>query len=144
MKQTNNAIKFLMAQYRAIYQSAYLKGLASAIIVTASLAAGQAQAAALTSFDGLKSDETITIPGNYDKITITTNATTNDTAEFKVQITSGKGIDNKVEGATASAKKATFEINGADTTLKVAATGAGAGGTGTCLLYTSPSPRDRG
>ena len=130
MKQTNNAIKFLMAQYRAIYQSAYLKGLASAIIVTASLAAGQAQAAALDSFNGLKSNETITIPGNKDSLTIT-SGTTNDSAEFKVQITSGKGIDNKVEGATASAKKATFEINGADTTLKVAATGAGAGGTGT-------------
>ncbi|MCK0514921.1 autotransporter domain-containing protein [Anaerobiospirillum sp. NML120448] len=128
MKQTNNAIKFLMAQYRAIYQSAYLKGLASAIIVTASLAAGQAQAAALTSFDGLKSDETITIPGNKESLAIT-SGTANDTAEFKVQITSGKGIDNKVEGATASAKKATFEINGADTTLKVAATAAG--GTGT-------------
>ena len=128
MKQTNNAIKFLMAQYRAIYQSAYLKGLASAIIVTASLAAGQAQAAALDSFNGLKSNETITIPGNKDSLTIT-SGTTNDSAEFKVQITSGKGIDNKVEGATASAKKATFEINGADTTLKVAATGAGAGGT---------------
>ena len=117
MKQTNNAIKFLMAQYRAIYQSAYLKGLASAIIVTASLAAGQAQAAALTSFDGLKSDETITIPGNKESLAIT-SGTANDTAEFKVQITSGKGIDNKVEGATASAKKATFEINGADTTLR--------------------------
>lgn len=129
MKQTNNAIKFLMAQYRAIYQSAYLKGLASAIIVTASLAAGQAQAADLTSFDGLKSDETITIPGNYDKITITTNATTNDTAEFKVQITSAKGVENKVAGVAASAKKATFEINGADTTLKVAATAAAPGGT---------------
>ena len=129
MKQTNNAIKFLMAQYRAIYQSAYLKGLASAIIVTASLAAGQAQAADLTSFDGLKSDETITIPGNYDKITITTNATTNDTAEFKVQITSAKGVENKVAGVAASAKKATFEINGADTTLKVAATAAVPGGT---------------
>ena len=120
MKQTNNAIKFLMAQYRAIYQSAYLKGLASAIIVTASLAAGQAQAAALTSFDGLKSDETITIPGNKDSLTIT-SGTTNDTAEFKVQITSAKGVENKVEGATASANKATFEINGAETQLKVAA-----------------------
>ena len=45
MKQTNNAIKFLMAQYRAIFKNAYFKGLTSALVLTAGLAAGQAQAA---------------------------------------------------------------------------------------------------
>ena len=45
MKQTNNAIKFLMAQYRAIFQNAYFKGLATAAVVTMGLAAGQVQAA---------------------------------------------------------------------------------------------------
>ena len=45
MKQTNSAIKFLMAQYRAIFNNAYFKGLASAAIVTVAMAAGQAQAA---------------------------------------------------------------------------------------------------
>ena len=44
MKQTNNAIKFLLAQYRAIFKSAYFKGLATAVVVTAGLAATQAQA----------------------------------------------------------------------------------------------------
>ena len=44
MKQTNNAIKFLMAQYRAIFKSAYFKGMATALVLTAGLAAGQAQA----------------------------------------------------------------------------------------------------
>ena len=44
MKQTNNAIKFLMAQYRAIFKNAYFKGLAAAAVVTMGLAAGQAQA----------------------------------------------------------------------------------------------------
>ena len=48
MKQTNNAIKFLMAQYRAIFQNAYFKGLAAAAVVTMGLAAGQAQAANIT------------------------------------------------------------------------------------------------
>ena len=37
MKQTNNAIKFLMAQYRAIFQNAYFKGLATAAVVTMGL-----------------------------------------------------------------------------------------------------------
>ena len=44
MKLSNNAIKFLMAQYRAIYKNAYVKGLATAVILTSALAAGQAQA----------------------------------------------------------------------------------------------------
>ena len=44
MKQTNNAIKFLMAQYRAIFNNAYFKGLATAALVTVAMAAGQAQA----------------------------------------------------------------------------------------------------
>ena len=50
MKQTSNALTFLMAQYRAIFKHAYVKGLASAVLLTASLAAGasQAQAADLT------------------------------------------------------------------------------------------------
>ena len=54
MKQTNNAIKFLMAQYRAIFQNAYFKGLATAAVVTMGLAAGQAQAAETDLEDALK------------------------------------------------------------------------------------------
>ena len=38
MKQTNNAIKFLIAQYRAIFQNAYLKGFAGALILGTTLA----------------------------------------------------------------------------------------------------------
>ena len=53
MKQTNNAIKFLMAQYRAIFQNAYFKGLATAAVVTMGLAAGQAQAADITQMSDL-------------------------------------------------------------------------------------------
>lgn len=128
MKQTNNAIKFLMAQYRAIYQSAYLKGLASAIIVTASLAAGQAQAAT-TDFSKATSGGTITISQDSDVLEITTAITSKDDIPFTVKISTSKQAVNKVEGVAASAKKATFEINGAETQLKVAATGAG--GTGT-------------
>ena len=45
MKQTSNAIKFLLAQYRSIFKNAYFKGLATAVVITAGLAAGQAQAA---------------------------------------------------------------------------------------------------
>ena len=128
MKQTNNAIKFLMAQYRAIYQSAYLKGLTSAIIVTASLAAPQAQAATTTNLDQATSGGTITISQDSDVLELTTPITKDD-LPFTVKISTGKGVRNKVEGAAVSANKATFEINGSsDTTFNVSAsTGAGGG-----------------
>ena len=45
MKQTSSALTFLMAQYRAIFKRAYIKGIAAAVLMTAGLAAGQAQAA---------------------------------------------------------------------------------------------------
>ena len=44
VKVSNNALNFLLAQYRAIFKRAYVKGIASAVILTAGLAAGQAQA----------------------------------------------------------------------------------------------------
>ena len=134
MKQTNNAIKFLMAQYRAIYQSAYLKGLASAIIVTASLAAGQAQAAT-TNFNAATSGGTITISQDSDALNITTG-TSKDDIPFTVKISTGKNAVNKVEGTTASAKKATFEINGAETQLKVAASTGGSAAAGSLTIGT--------
>ena len=54
MKQTNNAIKFLMAQYRAIFKNANIAMLAA--IAASALAAGQAQAAntAVDSWAGIK------------------------------------------------------------------------------------------
>ena len=63
MKQTNNAIKFLMAQYRAIFKNAYFKGLTSAMLLTAGLAvAGGAQAASMLPNEVFKTDgSTVTI-----------------------------------------------------------------------------------
>ena len=46
MKISNNALNFLLAQYRAIFKRAYVKGIASAVLLTAGLAAGQSSAAA--------------------------------------------------------------------------------------------------
>ena len=72
MKQTNNAIKFLMAQYRAIFQNAYFKGLATAAVVTMGLAVGQAQAVTnLASLAGstpltFDSSDQVTIEGSGD------------------------------------------------------------------------------
>ena len=132
MKQTNNAIKFLMAQYRAIYQSAYLKGLTSAIIVTASLAAPQAQAAT-TDLNQATSGGTITISQDSDVLELTTPIT-KDNLPFTVKISTSKQAVNKVEGVTVSANKATFEINGQDTQFKVAASAGASAAAGSLTI----------
>ena len=132
MKQTNNAIKFLMAQYRAIFQNAYFKGLATAAVVTMGLAAGQAQAvtdkAAFEKFDGINHE----IASSADKIQIAED-TTNANA-FTLTIKSE--ADNKISGGgsadtTVTAKNGTIIINGTDpdqskTKLEVAGIATGA------------------
>ena len=111
MKQTNNAIKFLMAQYRAIFQNAYFKGLATAAVVTMGLAAGQAQAqdTAIASLTGDQSFDSSTA------FEITSSATAND-ALTSINITAGDG--HKVSGAqtagtTVTASKTDLIIEGA-------------------------------
>ena len=117
MKQTNNAIKFLMAQYRAIFQNAYFKGLATAAVVTMGLAAGQAQAAS-NAFDGSKlptSGDTIFIDGTasgeatntkFDAIEI---AADKALPTLNIEISKGAIAANKVE--TGSKASATLTIN---------------------------------
>ena len=72
MKQTNNAIKFLMAQYRAIFKNANIAMVAA--MAAAALAAGQAQAKDLTTADEWKAiaaDTTIgAADSTYEKITV--------------------------------------------------------------------------
>lgn len=66
MKQTNNAIKFLMAQYRAVFKSAYVSGITTAVALTSFLAAAQANAAALDPAkwdEALKASDTLVING---------------------------------------------------------------------------------
>ena len=76
-----------MAQYRAIFQNAYFKGLATAAVVTMGLAAGQAQAQDYNkdAFAGLSADTTLTAS---DKLTIGEAATNNNA--IKLTITGGK------------------------------------------------------
>ena len=64
MKISNNALNFLLAQYRAIFKRAYVKGIASAVLLTAGLAAGQAQAAILDTSALPDTNETATITGS--------------------------------------------------------------------------------
>ena len=65
VKLSNNALNFLLAQYRAIFKRAYVKGLASAVILTAGLAAGQAQAAYTPLESGTASWDEITTSNSF-------------------------------------------------------------------------------
>ena len=131
MKQTNNAIKFLMAQYRAIFKNANIAMVAA--IAAAALASGQAQAAQGSTFDnaGFKSDAAVEITmtgsgtaesdnGEYKNFTISggtdaqafTNAQTN-----VLTVTSGKGDSGSVfKGKT---QDATGTITLANTSLVI-------------------------
>ena len=101
MKQTSNAIKFLLAQYRSIFKNAYFKGLATAVLVTAGLAAGAGQAQA--AHDGIfyeTTDKTGFTPHSApvasEFIVIGVGGYENDTKS------SDTAQDGKLDGATLS------------------------------------------
>ena len=148
MKLSNNAIKFLMAQYRAIYKNAYFKGIATAVVLTSALAAGQAQAAKDTNavFGTQKvTDKTITsivIDGeqyeaadvknnlkNYTKIGVVDTTVTNDWLDVK--ITAGEMANNKVSSAKSAAKLTIKNLE-----IDAGAVGSGATVSGTAGLAT--------
>ena len=97
MKQTSSALTFLMAQYRAIFKRAYIKGIASAVLLTAGLAAGQAQAAAtynsLTSINDASGDVITINSGDTAAIEVKADdATLNKDVIFNL----GEGSDFKI------------------------------------------------
>ena len=128
MKQTNNAIKFLMAQYRAIFKNAYFKGLTSAVLLTAGLAAGQAQAASVTNTDWPNLDGTVTLDGTgaaapvYDKITITETKDNQHTTT--INITASGAASASTIGSSTNA--AAVNVTGANTTINFLQSGANA------------------
>ena len=98
MKVSNNALNFLLAQYRAIFKRAYIKGLASAVLLTASLAVGQAQAAIDNIGAGttLGASGSVTVTGTGgDKFNIT--GPVNETWDAKVTITGGDTSTNIIK-----------------------------------------------
>ncbi|MGN8852060.1 hypothetical protein [Anaerobiospirillum succiniciproducens] len=110
MKQTNNAIKFLMAQYRAIFKNANIAMVAA--IAAAALAAGQAQAVTDQTLDNqvFKDDAAlnVTITGaasadtdkkEYKKFTITGDESAKgftNTQENVLNVTGGKDDSGSV------------------------------------------------
>ena len=147
MKQTNNALKFLLAQYRAIFKNAYVKGLA-AVALTAGLAISAAQpanaayslvsaddtATSGTGWSSLKADTTYkvdgagTTAGTFSKIELSGSLTNPN--NFILDITSG-GDANKIitDGAVTDVKavNATINLNGG-TNAKLLISGNGTSG----------------
>ena len=131
MKQTNNAIKFLMAQYRAIFKNAYFKGLTSAVLLTAGLAvAGNAQATISNqaTWEGLNEDVTLDGSGGtapvYDKISITGSGDWTNDNTFTINVTGASGDAS----STIKADTAKLTETGSNTTINLNAGDAASGG----------------
>ena len=138
MKQTNNAIKFLMAQYRAIFKNANIAMVAA--IAAAALASGQAQAAkGGATFDDTKfgaADANVTIDGTttdttpadntYGGLTITSAASRAEGAQaLEIKITGGANhtIKGVAAGADATAQPAKPNVNLGNTALVIETAG---------------------
>ena len=124
MKQTNNAIKFLMAQYRAIFKNAYFKGLTSAVLLTAGLAvAGGAQAKSYTHDFNTIGDEGVEW-ATSDTIQITdgvAGGSIENNNAFNITITS---TGNKIDASSATNVPVTVNALSGSITLADSADGA--------------------
>ena len=136
MKVSNNALNFLLAQYRAIFKRAYVKGLASAVLLTAGLAAGasQAQAANLTNDSGsaLEATEAITIGsgGDYDSIKISGGFSNKWNADVTITSGAANSTGNYILGSGGTGDLA---ITGTGS-LTIAVTEATASGNGLAII----------
>ena len=101
-----------MAQYRAIFQNAYFKGLATAAVVTMGLTAGQAQAAAVDSDGWTKLTGDTNVIENAETLKLS-GASLETTNEFTLTITSSG--DSVIQSGAATAKNATIIYNNEDT-----------------------------
>uniref|UniRef100_UPI0005C522CE hypothetical protein n=1 Tax=Anaerobiospirillum succiniciproducens TaxID=13335 RepID=UPI0005C522CE len=119
MKQTNNAIKFLMAQYRAIFKNANIAMVAA--MAAAALAAGQAQAKT-DAWANLSGRETISADTTY------SGGASNENANgFDLTITSGtltfKGDTTAGNFSMSGDKTGKITLNGDKAAIKIGGDG---------------------
>ena len=121
MKQTNNAIKFLMAQYRAIFKNANIAMVAA--MVAAALAAGQAQAApdAITDWTQITSGTIDANTTDGKNLGVVADANKTESNGFDLTITSGshtiKGKKDQNTLTTAKDKTTTITLSGDGTAV---------------------------
>ena len=147
MKQTNNAIKFLMAQYRAIFKNANIAMVAA--MAAAALAAGQAQAQPIEKFDNAAlaaegTPDKVTVAGDsaaageYKKLELTGGANSAKALEIKITAGDAHTIKGVAAGSSPDTTPAKPDVNlgntsfvieaGTDATLTIGESGA-VGGT---------------
>ena len=120
MKQTNNAIKFLMAQYRAIFKNANIAMVAA--MAAAALAAGQAQAA---DRDWAAVDQTAA----GDVLKASGSAIITNDKEFNITLDQAANVlksDNENKSVTFKADKGTITVNGTGANLAIGTNNSGA------------------
>ena len=123
MKQTNNALKYLLAQYRAIFKNAYFKGLVSAAVLTAGLA-GFAQpaaaAATLTSAKLPTDGSTITVDGKTNTNIFEEVTTSNTNLKGELVINSGSVGGSPASGnLLLGASGSNLELSGNDFSITI-------------------------
>uniref|UniRef100_UPI0029434B49 hypothetical protein n=1 Tax=Anaerobiospirillum succiniciproducens TaxID=13335 RepID=UPI0029434B49 len=120
MKQTNNAIKFLMAQYRAIFKNANIAMLAA--IAASALAAGQAQAA---HDDWTKlSGEKVTV-NNTDTLTLSKKGPQVNENAFNLVLVSGAAATLKGDNTSADPNKGPGDYQAVNATITLDGTEGG-------------------
>ena len=110
MKQTNGAVTLLLSAFKSIYRNAYVKGIASAVVLTAGLTAGQAGAGVLNKAAieaATVTDETVfnvtgeDAGGVYENLSITENASSTDAFTVNITKDTTPGTSNVVAGSAA-------------------------------------------
>ena len=91
---SNNAIKFLQAQYRAIFKRAYVKGLATAVLLTAGLAAGQAQAVELSTDKNNPTSDLVIATGTTQEFGVSAQYATSVTVNAGGTFSSATTVNN--------------------------------------------------
>ena len=129
MKQTNNALKYLLAQYRAIFKNAYFKGLVSAAVLTAGLAgvAQPATATTLTSANLPTNGEPITVDGKTNTNIFEEVTTSNTNLKGELVIHSGSVGGSPADGnLLLGASGSNLELSGNDFSITIDAQNADA------------------
>lgn len=120
MKQTKNALGMLISAYRAVFRAAFIKGMASAVVLTAGLAAGAAQANVYVSGDTWTSTDESSASGNIagnvfqnENYDVTSGSITlgSGSGEISGSVINAYGVYSRNDAGAASASSGSVTIN---------------------------------
>ena len=113
MKQTNGALTLLLKAYRSLFKSAYVKGLASSVILTAGLGLGASQALAISFSDNATTGVTT-------DVVVSGSVTINAKEEFAndVNVGANSSLTSATESTGHLRVSGDFVVNGGTLTLQ--------------------------